>query len=356
MRAVQDSCACLSGGSYAWRVDAATAAALVEIAEEARARVRQEDPGAARPVEDRYPEMLTALDWCLGSGEPETAYRLARALVPFWISSKRIDDGDAWFERGLATPAGSEASRARALYDHGYLVFWAGRYDVAQQRFTDSLESAERLGDRSLQALVLAGLARVALTTDVDEAVRLLRRSVALTDDLADSDPGRSSTLHVLGVALQMSGDLVAAREVMSARLSMGRSSGDEFVVWVESANLSMVERRLGNLERAEELALQALRINAARGDEMSIAWIINSLAAVTAAQGDAERAATLIGMAAAMLDRAGGEWPPDEREQYDETLTRVTAALPPDALADARARGASFSVTDGVAYAARAD
>ena len=119
----------------------------------------------------------------------------------------------------------------------------------------------------------------MALNTDVDDAVRLLRQALAVTEGLADSDPGRSSSLHVLGVALQMSGDLEAAREVMSARLSMGRSSGDEFVVWSESANLSMVERRLGNLERAEELALQALRISAARGDEMSIAWTINSLA-----------------------------------------------------------------------------
>ena len=54
------------------------------------------------------------------------------------------------------------------------------------------------------------------------------------------------------------------------------------------------------------------------------------------------------------MLERAGGEWPPDEREQYDETLATVTAALQPDVLADARARGAAFSVTDGVAYAVR--
>ena len=52
-----------------------------------------------RAVEDRYPEMLEALDWYLDSGQPETAYRLASALVPFWISTKRIDDGDAWFER-----------------------------------------------------------------------------------------------------------------------------------------------------------------------------------------------------------------------------------------------------------------
>ena len=335
-------------------MDAATAVALVGIAEESRARARQRDPGATSTVEERYPEMRAALDWCLASGQPDTAYRLASALVPFWISTTRMDDGDDWFERALATGAGSRAGRARALYDHGYLVLWSGRYDLASRRFTGSLASAETLGDTSLQALALAGLARVALYTDVDAALGLLRRADAVTKDLPDSDPGRSSTLHVLGVALQMSGDLEAAREVMSARLSTGRSAGDDFVVWVESANLSMVERRLGHLDRAEELAVQALEIDAGRGDEMSVAWIVNSLAAVAAAKGEHERAATLIALAAAMLERAGGAWPPDEREQYAETLSSVGAALPPGVLADARARGAGFSTVDGIAYALR--
>jgi tetratricopeptide (TPR) repeat protein len=337
-------------------VDRDTADALVELAEVARARVRQQHPGAAAPVEERYPGMLEALDWYLDAGEPEAAYRLASALVPFWTSTKRIDDGDAWFERALGTAAGGDASRAKALHDHGYLVFWAGRYDLAKRRFTDSLALAEQLGDSSLQALALAGLARVALNTDVDEAVRLLRKAVGMTEGLADSDPGRSGALHVLGVALQMSGDLEAAREVMSTRLTMGRSTGDEFVVWVESANLSMVERRLGNLARAEALALQALKIDAGRGDEMSIAWTINGVAAVTAAKGEYDRAATLNGMAAAMLERAGGQWPPDERKQYDETLATVTAGLPPEMVATARDRGAAMTLEDGVAYALRAD
>ena len=310
-------------------MDAATADALVEIAEQAQARVRRQEPGATGAVEERYPEMLDALDWYLGSGQPEAAYRLASALVPFWISTERLDEGDAWYERGLGATSSSDASRAIALHDHGYLVFWAGRYDLAKRRFTDSRALAEKLGDASLQARALAGLARVALNTDADEAVRLLRQAVGATEGLADSDPGRSSALHVLGVALQMSGDLEAAGKVMSARLSMGRSTGDEFVVWVESANLSMVERRLGHLERAEELALQALAIDARSGAGMSIAWTINSVAAVTAAKGDHERAATLNGMAAAMLERAGGEWPPDERRQYEETLATVAAVSP---------------------------
>lgn len=329
-------------------MDAAVAAALLEVAEDARARARRQDPLANRSVEDRYPEMLEALDWHLSVGQTEAAYRLASALVPFWIATARIDDGDRWFERALGT--GDET--ARALYDHGYLDFFAGRYERADQRFASAHALAETAGDRSLQALALAGSARVALSTDVDDAVRLLRQALAVTEGLPDSDPGRSSSLHVLGVALQMSGDLEGAREVMSARLSMGRSSGDEFVVWTESANLSMVERRLGNLARAEELSLQALRVSAARGGEMMIAWTVNGLAAVTAAQGDHERAAVLLGTAAEMLRRAGGEWPPDEREQYDQSLAEVAGALPPDVLAGALARGAGLSLTDGVAYA----
>jgi predicted ATPase len=100
-------------------VDAATASALVAIAEESRAGVRRQDPGARGPVEDRYPEMREALDWYLGSGQLDAAYRLASALVPFWISTKRIDDGDAWFARALDTTGGNDAARARALHDHG---------------------------------------------------------------------------------------------------------------------------------------------------------------------------------------------------------------------------------------------
>lgn len=333
-------------------MDAATAEALSGIAEVARARLRRQEPDSTRPVEDRYPELLQALDWYVAAGQPDAAYRLAASLVLFWISTNRIDEGDAWYRQALTTAPGSGPARARALHDHGYLVFWAGRYVLAEERFTESRTLAAAVGDRGVEALALAGLARVSLDTDVAGAVGLLREALALTEGAPDSDEGRSSALHVLGVALQMSGDLEAARDVMAARLALGRATGDEFVVWVESANLSMVERRLGNLDRAEALSRHAVSINAGRGDEMSTAWTLNGLAAVTAAKGELERAATVQGMADAMLARAGGEWPPDEREQRAETSAALAAGLPPEVLDRARDAGARMSTDAGVAYA----
>ena len=333
-------------------MDAPTAGSLLDRAEDASERMRSSSDGSGRDeIERRYPAMLEALNWYLEQVQADDAYRLASALVPFWMATKRIDDGDRWFTDALQSPAGSDARRARALHDHGYLVFWAGHYDLAAERFTAARELARKADDLDLVALALAGSARVALNDDVDEAIRLLREAVDATAALPDSR-GRSSALHVLGVALQMSGDLEDARMVMQTRLEWGRERGYGSVVWVESANLSMVERQLGNLGQAEALSREALRTVVQEQNELAIPWVINGLAAVTAAQGDHERAATLVGIAEGLLERAGGEWPPDEREQYEGTLAALASGAAPATIEAGRFVGAAMSSEEAVAFA----
>ena len=333
-------------------VDSTAAASLLRLAEDARDRMRAADDASARTeVEARYPELLEAMDWYSAEGQPDEAYRIASALVPFWMTTKRIDDGARWLAEALRRPGGTQVRRARALYDHGYLVFWAGQYELAADRFLEARALAERIGDHDLEALALAGSARVALDDDLDEAIRLLRRATEVTASTPDSW-GRSSALHVLGVALQMSGDLEEARSVMRQRLDWGRARDDSSVVFVESANLSMVERQLGNLGDAEALSLVALRIAAGKHDEMAIPWVLNGLAAVIAAKGDLERAATLVGIAESLLERAGGEWPPDERAQYEDTLAVLSAAPQQATIEQRRAGGRAKSLDEGVAYA----
>jgi hypothetical protein len=130
----------------------------------------------------------------------------------------------------------------------------------------------------------------------------------------------------------------------------MAERQGIGFVVWSESANLSMVERQLGNLERAHELSRRAVDTETARGHDVYLGWTLNGVAAVMAGQGDLIRAATVIGAAAATLERGGGEWPPDELEQYNETLSVLTT-LPPEELQQAQAAGATMTREQVVAY-----
>jgi hypothetical protein len=333
-------------------MDAAAADSLVIAAEEARAALRRGgDAAGMERFEIRYGEFREALDWYLDAGRPDEAFRLSAALVQFWMGSKRVEEGMAWLERALATGTGSDGARARATHDHGYLAFFSGGYDVARRQFAESRRLADRAGDRNVAALALAGSARVALNDEPEAAVRLTREAMAITEGMPDS-LGRSSAAHVLGVALQLSGDLAGAREVMLERLRHARDAGNDFVVFVESANLSMVERKLGNLDAAERLSLDALRIVTRTGDQMATPWVINGLAAVIAAKGQHERAATLLAIAESLLARAGGEWPADEREQYEGTLAQVSATLPADALAAARNGAAALSFDEAVAVA----
>ena len=147
-------------------------------------------------------------------------------------------------------------------------------------------------------------------------------------------------------MALQLSGDLEGAREnVMAERLRHAREAGNDFVVFIESANLSMVERKLNNLDAAERLSREALRIVVRKNDQMAIPWVVNGLAAVTAAKGKIERAALLLAIAESLLARAGGEWPADEREQTEGTLAAVSAALPPAELDRLRADAAAMNL-----------
>jgi hypothetical protein len=106
----------------------------------------------------------------------------------------------------------------------------------------------------------LVGLARIALRTDVAEARRLCREAIAITDG-TDDRSGRSSAMHVLGVAAQMAGDFLEARTVMSARIALAREMNNLATISSEAGNLSMVERQLGNLDEAEALAREALDI-----------------------------------------------------------------------------------------------
>ena len=333
-------------------MDDAQAQELYELALAGRAAARRHVPDAEMPVEARYSEMQAALQWHLDRGDTRAGCELANGLVTFWLGTNRGPDGDAWFSRLLALPGEADATRALSLHEHGYLVFWGGAHVRADHLFRESLVLATSLGDASLQALALAGLARVALYTDPSEAVRLVREGLELTRDLSEDDPGRSSATHVLGPALQMTGDLEGAREVIGRRLDTAKRQCDEFVVWSESANLSMVERQLGNLERAEEYSRQAIDTQAARDHDLYLGWTLNGLAAVTAAKGESLRAATLLGAAVSMLERGGGEWPPDELEQFTETEGALQRALSPDELHRARDEGAGMSREQAIAYA----
>jgi tetratricopeptide (TPR) repeat protein len=342
-----------SSPSYDRLVDARTAESLLTFSEGAGPRLRALDSKAVfAQLEQRYDDLLSALRWFIDGGRTDEALRLASSLVVFWMATKRLDEGIASLDRALGLPGGDDVHRGRALFDAGYLAFWKGDDERSAALQHRALELGRQTNDPTVTALALGGLARIALrASDLPEARRLCREALALSEGTSDR-VGRSGAMHVLAVAAQMAGDLTEARELMSARIVLAREQGNFATISSEAGNLSMVERQLGNLERAEALAREALDIDYQRGDHMSIPWKVNGLAAVATDRGEYDRAASLIGIADATMEAAGGAWPPDEWQHYERTVATLSEQMGATTFEQARAAGRSMATPEAVEFA----
>ena len=277
-------------------MDEHAARSLLAFAEDAGRGLRGLDANLWRHrLQHAFEDVEAAFDWLLGHGQAGDALRLASTLAEFLRITGRVATGRGWLDRALAAAAPDDRLRAAALYENGLLAFWQGADEEACSLHGCSLQLARRLGDRTTVALALCGLARVALREDLDWARTLCEEALGTVQD-TDGQTGRANALHVLGVAAQMRGDLRQAGDLMTRRIGTARELGDFAAVGAESSNLSMVERQLGNLARAEQLAREALQIAERRGDQWLIPYVLNGLAAIAVETGEFERAATLLG------------------------------------------------------------
>ena len=333
-------------------MDSQAAGSLLDLAEEASTGATGPDAKLAlERLEEHIDELMAAQVWFVDTGRQDDAFRLVNALYRFWITKQRFAEGAAAFDRVLASPGGDTLLRGRACLYAGFMPFWMGDDERATDLFVEALESARSIGDAPLTSQALGGLARVALRTDVAKARRLAAEALAVSDAARD-DAGRSNALHLLGVGAQVAGDLLEARDWMIQRLALVRATGNQFLIASEAANLSMVERQLGDLDAAEALAREALEIEQRTGDRFTTPFAISGLAAIAAARGEFARAATLVGAAEAIMDSQQMAWPPDERPHYERLVAELPEAMGSDAFEQARGRGRSMSHGDAVEFA----
>jgi len=333
-------------------MESADAQALCSLAETADTGLRGLD---ARSWRDRLDESLDDLRSAfelLLEEDPSAALRMASAMAEYWRISGQIPEGRAWLDRSVAIEDPDRPELPRALYENGLLAFWQGDDDVTRSLLDRSLDTASRLGDKTGEAVAICGMARIALREgDLDTARNLCEDALQRVEG-TDDRLGRSNALHVLGVTAQMRGDMHEAAQFMNRRIAIARELNFLSSVAAEAGNLSVVERQLGNLERATELALEAMQISEQRGDEWMLPYELNSLAGIAAAKKDFVRAARLLGAATRVMELTGTAWPPDEKPHFEKTRAAAKAALPPDEFERAWAEGEQMPQREVVAYA----
>lgn len=303
-------------------------------------------------IENQHRDFESALGWLLDHGDHDDALRMASALYDFWRLTGRTAEGRSWMDRALNSGIKDAAMMAEAYYRYGLLAFWQGNDEVAESSLQHSLRIARQIGDPTAIAVALCGLARVALRADdLDQARSLCNQALKAVDGTDDKE-GRQNALHVLAVTAQMRGDLVEARDRMTQRMELARGLGNFGGVAGDASNLSHVERRLGNLARAEELAVEAIQIADRRGDEWMIPYVLNALAACAVEATQFKRATQLLGVASLMVEQQGAAWPPDEAPLFEQSRAAVEQALSAEDYEAAWSAGRAMPVSEIVSFA----
>jgi predicted ATPase/DNA-binding NarL/FixJ family response regulator len=337
---------------------------FLRMAEDAEPHLKSAARGrAVARLETAYDNLRTALSWLLSVGQAETSVRLAAALVPFWSERGHLSEGRGWLQRTLAAggPGLPASLRAKTLSGAGMLAMLQMDVPAARALLQESLALWRAAGNPQGVADALGMLAHaVHLEGDIPAMVALSEESLALYREL-DDRRGVAGALGQLGHALWHQQELPSARALLTEALALLREleSGQAQAVWNPFMSITHVLWSLGNVARdqgdyaaARSLYEEAMAAAQEQGSEFHVAVLLDAFASLAAAEGQAARAARLLGAAEAVRDASDVALAPVyRRDFYDAFIATVRAALDEETLQAAWAEGRAMSWEQASAF-----
>jgi predicted ATPase len=316
-------------------------------------------------LERDHDNLRAALDWSTSHPVPDVAARLAFALWRFWQQRGYLNEARARFEAMAVMDWELEPIvAARFAEGFGGVAYWQADHPRAVEQYGRALAIWRQLGDKREIANSLyndayadilwsMGLADRAVPGDASRAARAkLEEALALYREIGDR-AGEGNVLWGLGTYHYFAGAAADAEPWYLESLDLHRSTGQRTM---EAWSLHMLALAMIALERAPDAltyAQHALRHFRDGGDVAGITLVLDDLASIAVAQGDAPRAARLHGGARHLQQKTGTNL----AGYSEETYKQFQAPSPRDAVSPEdyeryAAEGAVMSLDELVEYA----
>ena len=306
-------------------------------------------------LHDEHDNLRAALE-TLADTAPEAALRLAATLWFHWVFSGRVAEGRLWLRRVLALPAAPSAARAAALWTCSLVASQQGDLEETVTLATAAREMAGQVGDELTVARSVARLAIVSNYRGDSAAVEALQaeaqdRYAAL--GVADGPYAVMGRLTEAAARLHR-GDLAAVDLAIRCAADC-RARGDRILLANSLTFVAQGQWRSGELGAAAGHVREALRLRRERTAALNLAQLVELLAWITAAGGEAERAAVLLGAADRVWSDYGlrqNRQSPYYNKPHEEAGQRCRAALGEARYAQAFERGNAMTPDQIVPHA----
>ncbi|MFF0633477.1 protein kinase [Nocardia sp. NPDC004151] len=309
-------------------------------------------------LDRELPNLRAALEYCLAEDTDQaaaTALRTTAALAGFWTFRGLYSEGRHWIECALAHPARqSTPDRVKALHAGCAMVVMRGDVPAAAALVEEGRLLAKQDPTPMTQALIDSSDGGVAFYRgDLALATSRLERAVEMLDSVR---PGFAyfASLLALGLAHGLAGNTQQAADSYRRLISIAEARGEILFRSTAYYGLGTIAWQQGDRSQAIELLEKALTVNRRIGSPPIAAVSLEALAWAACADGDAERAAVLMG-AAQELDRSLGRVAsivPIVPQYHDECLRLTRSALGARRFDVAVRSGRAMGMDAAVAYA----
>jgi tetratricopeptide (TPR) repeat protein len=261
------------------------------------------------------------------------------------------DEARARYEEGLevARKAEDAVSQIYLLYALGRVHVRAGDNERARELYAEALDLSQQVGERWMAMNVLVGLSQVSEDVDagqaLEEMVGVLRQTGNRMMQIV--------WLRQLAYRRRLEGDLEGAKRAVDEALEIVREEGTpEAKVlgqYMLASHLDEAEKDYAGALRGFRNGLRAAH---SHGSEWETTFGLTGVARMLARIGENERAARLLGAAAAMQEKVGMH-PQGPRAEALRKVTEVLGnALGEVELQRLRMEGGAMSSDEAVALA----
>lgn len=224
------------------------------------------------------------------------------------LSSGRTDDARAELTLVIseARTIGDRAGEGRGLRNLGIAHWFVGDLEQARASYLAALDIARQIGDRRSEGQTLGNLAYLFYDLhDRDEPRRLLDQALALHRETANS---RSEVivLNNIGLVELEAGNLDQAIELLNTARQRAAVTGDLDTLGTSLANLAMAYAGSGDLDLARSCFETALEHHRQCGHSRYEAIATYQAALVERRYGDLDRAEHLGSIAGTLFERTG--------------------------------------------------
>jgi predicted ATPase/DNA-binding SARP family transcriptional activator len=295
------------------------------------------DPGTKEliaVVNEEEPNLLSAIDWCLGAGgRPEAVLGIVAPLWWHWRMRGSLPQARTWLRAGLAhtgpQPSPDQAVGLRVLAS---VARHSGDLEEAGDCGERALTAFRALGDDRGLIVTLYGLCLTSIGLErYAEAIQYGEDGCARA--AAVGDPVMlAGLLDNLAIALRCLGRFDEAEAKIAEAL--WTQPDDEFVVAAETEHLGLIAWRRGDPGRARQLSLEALVYFRDRELVEAQVSILETIACLEVAErpADALRLLTVAAHHRALLGTPG--FVPDRLADRTTALTAARRTLGADAVA----------------------